>query len=384
MTIVPRYVLIETLKTFLVASSVILICLLMVGGAQQGIKNGLPPRVILQVLPYLVPEMLRFALPGCLLFAVCSVFGRMSAMNEILAIKAAGVDPSRIVRPVLILAGLLSFVTFGIYDVCAVWARPGLKQTMISNTDEIIYSYLQSNKSFANDRMSIAVKDVENGDLIQPVIQIFEDDAKKKPITFSAERASLVCSEADNTLRFTCYHGWIERGDEVSISFKGMWTRDLVLPSIERDDVNASSPAKLRVIEVPRQVRREKRLLRALEQQKVAANSEEDAEEVANEIEHHQKRLYRLQAETPRRFSNGLACLCFVMVGIPVAIWQKSSDNIGVFFLCFGPILLVYYPLLVVGENLARDGVWPSVTVWLADAVLLGVGALLMRWQFRS
>ena len=91
-----------------------------------------------------------------------------------------------------------------------------------------------------------------------------------------------------------------------------------------------------------------------------------------------------MQAETQRRLSNGFACLCFALVGIPVAIWQKSSDNIGVFFLCFGPILLVYYPLLVVGENLARDGHWPHLTVWLADGLLLVVGLLLMRWQVRS
>ncbi len=67
------------LMTFCVAVLVILACLLMVGGAQQGIRFGLPPRIIGQVLPFLVPEMLRFAFPGYLLFAVCSVFGRMSA-----------------------------------------------------------------------------------------------------------------------------------------------------------------------------------------------------------------------------------------------------------------------------------------------------------------
>ena len=382
MTTVPRYVLIETLKTFLIAAAVILFILLMVGGAQQGMRHGLPPRVIAQVLPYLVPEMMRFALPGCLLFAVCSVFGRLSAGNEILAIKAAGVNPSQLIWPIVVLACVLSLLTFQLYDVCAIWARPGLKRTMITSTDEIIYGYLNSNKSFANNRLSIAVKDVKDKNLIQPVIHVFEGAVEKKPVTFSAERASLNCSKENNTLQFTCYHGWVEVGDEASFTFKGIWTNEIDLPPSGRDDINGASPAALKITELASQARRETKLIRELKQQDVAQI--EEPEKVEQEIGYRQERLYRLRAEAPRRFSNGFACLCFVMVGIPVAIWQKSADNMGVFFLCFGPILLVYYPLLVVGENLARDGLWPSATVWLADVVLFTVGIVLMRWQMRS
>lgn len=382
MTTVPRYVLLETLKTFCVAAVVILFILLMVGGAQQGARHGLPPRVIAQVLPFLVPEMLRFTLPGCLLFAVCSVFGRMSAANEILAVKAAGVNPWRVVWPVLVLSCLLSLLTFELYDVCAMWSRPGLKRTMINSTDQIIYGYLRSNKSFTNSSLSIAVKGVEDGHLVQPIIQVFASGAEKQPLTFSAQRANITCSEPENSLRFICHHGWVEVGDNVSFAFKGIWTNEIELPSSARDDVNWASPAGLRVAEVKQQVRREEKVLRDLGQPGDRGTS--DSGELADEIRSHQTRLYRLQAETPRRFSNGFACLCFVMVGIPVAMWQKSADNVGVFFLCFGPILLVYYPLLVVGENLARDGLWPSLSVWLADGVLLGAGVILMRWQIRS
>jgi lipopolysaccharide export system permease protein len=59
---------------------------------------------------------------------------------------------------------------------------------------------------------------------------------------------------------------------------------------------------------------------------------------------------------------------------------SRSSDTMSVFFLCFLPILLVYYPLLVTGENLARAGVYPAWSVWLANAVFLAVGAAL-TWR---
>ena len=67
-------------------------------------------------------------------------------------------------------------------------------------------------------------------------------------------------------------------------------------------------------------------------------------------------------------------------MGVPVSIWLKSSDNVRTFFVCFLPILLLYYPLLVVGEQWARDGDFGSAPVWIADVVLLAVGAFLI-WR---
>jgi lipopolysaccharide export system permease protein len=82
--------------------------------------------------------------------------------------------------------------------------------------------------------------------------------------------------------------------------------------------------------------------------------------------------------------SNGFGCLCFVLVGIPVAIRSRSADEMSIFFLCFLPILLVYYPLLVTGENMARAGIYPQYSVWLADVTLLLGGVVLMYRATRN
>jgi lipopolysaccharide export system permease protein len=55
----------------------------------------------------------------------------------------------------------------------------------------------------------------------------------------------------------------------------------------------------------------------------------------------------------------------------------------SIFFLCFVPILVLYYPLLVTGENIARAGVYPQYSVWLADAVLAVGGVLLLSRVMR-
>ena len=141
MSFIQTHVLIETLKAFFAATAVILAVLLLVGGAQERVRHGLPLVVTLRVMPFLVPQMLRFAVPGCLLFAVCSTFGKMSANNEMLAVKSMGIHPLRVVWPVLVLSGLLSVATYHLYDVCAARSRPGMQRPLVHATDEIIHSY---------------------------------------------------------------------------------------------------------------------------------------------------------------------------------------------------------------------------------------------------
>ena len=111
-----------------------------------------------------------------------------------------------------------------------------------------------------------------------------------------------------------------------------------------------------------------------------AGGSPQAAEPLREELGFHQQRLSRLVAEPHRRLSNGLGCLCFALVGVPVAMGRRSADVMSIFFICFLPILLLYYPLLMTGENLARQGVFPQGSVWLADGALLIVGAVLM-WR---
>ena len=90
-------------------------------------------------------------------------------------------------------------------------------------------------------------------------------------------------------------------------------------------------------------------------------------------------RLHRLHTEPWRRWANGFSCLCFVMIGVPVAIWLRYSEFIASFFICFLPILLVYYPLLAVSVDQAKDGALPPQSVWLGNILLALAGIWLLR-----
>jgi lipopolysaccharide export system permease protein len=91
-----------------------------------------------------------------------------------------------------------------------------------------------------------------------------------------------------------------------------------------------------------------------------------------------QNQLHRLELVTWRRWANGFSCLFFVMVGAPLAIRLRNADVWTSFGLCFLPILLVYYPLLMYGLDRAKCGALPPYSIWLGNVVLLLGGAWLI------
>ena len=94
--------------------------------------------------------------------------------------------------------------------------------------------------------------------------------------------------------------------------------------------------------------------------------------------------LRALDAELHMRPAISLGCLCFVLVGCPVGIWFSKSDYLSAFITCLLPIVLIYYPLLLCGNNLAKDGrVHPILAVWAANAVL-GLAAVVLLWRLQK
>ncbi|MBA2113410.1 LptF/LptG family permease [Bremerella alba] len=382
MTTIQRYVLWEITKVFLLCLGITVLLMTVGGGVNEGLKKGLPPGVILNMLPYFIPEMLRYTIPGCMLFAVCTAYGRMAASNEITAIKSAGINPMELMWPVLTLAYFLSFFTFWMYDACAAWSRPNLHRVVAESLDDTVYGVLRTQRNFKMSGFSVTVKSVQNRKLISPTFQVAATDSQPS-IFLEVEEAELKTDPKSGILQLICRDGTVEFGDEGKFEFPDERVIYLDhLNSIELNEDNAS-PANLTLKAIPLQIDREKAILEEAKVRLADSTESTDAEllgDAQNHFDHHQKRLFRLQAERQRRLANGFGVFCFVCMGIPVAIWRRSSDNVSTFFSCFLPILLVYYPLLVIGEQTARDGTFGAAPVWIANAALISIGATLI-WR---
>jgi len=106
MKILNRYVFRELLGPFflgLVVFSFVIIPRLRV--LELLVQKNVDPQEILLILLYILPTILTFSLPMAALLAILVSFGRLSADNEVTAMRSSGVSIQSLVRPLLVFAG---------------------------------------------------------------------------------------------------------------------------------------------------------------------------------------------------------------------------------------------------------------------------------------
>ena len=93
------------------------------------------------------------------------------------------------------------------------------------------------------------------------------------------------------------------------------------------------------------------------------------------------RQVRNLQAEVYARPALAVSCLVFALIGCPVGIWANRADYLSTFVICFLPTLVVYYPLLLAGSDMGKNGRVPlALGCWLADIIMGGVG-LVLTWR---
>ncbi|HSQ41103.1 MAG TPA: LptF/LptG family permease, partial [Fibrobacteraceae bacterium] len=116
--ILVRYVLREHIAPFFAALGVItslFVIDFLVTLLDKVMSKGLPIRVVGEVFVLNLAWMTALSVPMAVLAACLMAFGRLSADQEITALKAAGVSPLSLMRPVLVVASLL-FVLMVIFN----------------------------------------------------------------------------------------------------------------------------------------------------------------------------------------------------------------------------------------------------------------------------
>ncbi len=388
MRMLTRYVLLELLKVFLVALTGLTFMLLIVGLVKQARDQGLGPQQVLLLIPYILPDMLRYTIPATILFAASSVYGRMSGSNEVVAIKSLGISPMAVIWPCFVLSFLLSLLTVWLNDVAVTWGQNGIQRVVIESVEDIVYTMLRTQRSYTSRNLSIMVKAVDGKRLIQPTFNITPDD--QPPVTITAREAEL--RSDSEVLRIVFYQAAIEAQSHAN-ALLDVFEREIPLNDVSRSGDNSRIPTRVPLKLIPFERARVEEELndykrhRAVDLGLPLLTGEfeaYDSQDWKLEADHTQAKLnhlYRLDTEPPRRWSAGFSCLCFALIGAPMAVWRRNADFLTSFFLCFLPILIIYYPLLVFGVEQAKSGAFDPNIVWLGNVVLALWGFWMLRWK---
>lgn len=390
-----RYLFWELLRVFLLVLTVLTVLTVFVGVFQEATERGLGPLQILKVLPYIVPSLLPFTIPATLLLTVSVVYGRVAGDQEITAAKAAGINVLSLMGPAFFLGAVLSVLSLILTDQVIPWAVGNIHRTVIGAVEEIFLEKLRSEQHlrYRPEGIDIEVERVIGRRLIKPVFrsqhggQIVTVQAREASVEFDHDRKLGILHMRDAILDIPGRDGEVptillqagHQSYEFPLPSEGEEThpRDLSLASIDRE---------LAEIADLRQQLEERRLIETAmsltfgEFDRLADPSFATSQELRQgEVRH-----MRLRTEYHSRYALACSCFFFVLLGSPLAILKAKNQVLTSFLYCFGPIVGVYYPLVIGLMTQAKRGqLDPSWAMWVGNAIVFAAACVMIRRVMR-
>ena len=381
MKLFPRYAFIQTLKIFAVALAATTVGLLFFLIVETSLKRGLPIALPLRMTPYMLPDILSKTLPIASLISVTFFFSRMAGNNEIIALKALGIAPWRVLFPIWVFMFFISLSSVWLNDLSISWSRQQMTRTLLEGFESTILAKLREENRFATPDGDYVVETSEvtdDGVLINPTF-----NAKAGELTGAAETAKLEVDfdAADPVVRVLLYNTEFYT-ENIEIKFSKSFVLPLPLNEFFRSSYRVD-PSATKIKEALAELNAE----REQNRRKLASTAIFDflrgnlhetshpiwKERIANEARIADKEnRYRLTV--PRVWASGFSCFFFAWVGAPFAIWFNKADYTAAFFTCFLPVLIVYYPLFMFGLEGAKSGAVSPIFAWTGNVALGIVG----------
>ena len=389
--IIHRMVLMELVKIFFMALIALTGIILLAGVISEAMKNDFGPAQILAIIPLLLPSLLPYTVPTTTLFAACIVYGRLSADNEILALKAAGTHIIHVVWPAVLLGVVTTVVTMICYFDVIPYTGSLLRNQVISDVEELMYMMLRKDGAIRHPNLSFEIH-------VRSVIGRKLQDAifkRRTPGGFDliarAKEAELRVDVPHKQILVHMRDCQIEQPDG-AVAFVESQIWPVEVPEFFRDGTtktrgmdmtwNELFEYQARSNEAKERTSRELDLLQTLALLgKARPGDEEQVRQLTAERRYHDNLLFAINAEFHMRPALSLSCLCFALVGCPIGIWFSKSDYLSAFITCFLPIVAFYYPLMFCMFDLSRAGrIPPWMGIYNADTLMLMAGGILF-WR---
>ncbi len=332
------------------------------------VRASVPLPVIAKLLLYALPSTIPFALPLGVLVGILIGLSRMSADNEITAMRASGISSATVARPVLLLAFLAMVVT----ALSSLWLTPLSLHLETLAARNFAAAQLTGNiESRIFDekfpKTVLYIGDVENVDKQVIWHQVFIADVTPKE---DLEREGKNRGE----------------GPRIMVAERAIPTADAKNNRIILDMQNFRSTerdkdGKVITTSSPNQVE----VLQAQEQAELQVNKtvqELDTWPLYKRVlrRHDLSRQDYIDAsiELNQRFALPLACLLLALVGIPLGVSSRKGGKSAAFVLTV-ILAFAYYLGYITLLGLAKKGSLPvPVAAWAPNFVFAIAGIILL------
>jgi lipopolysaccharide export system permease protein len=383
--ILQRYVIGEVSRSFGLALLTMTAIFVLFMVAAQAKDIGLSPSDIMHLVPYVIPSTLPYTIPVSLLFAATVVYGRLAGDNEIIAIKTAGLSVWRVLIPILILASGLSawlaYVSGGWIPRCT----HNAKLVLFKDTEDMFYKLLAKEREFNHPKWPflIKVRDVQGDKMIDATFKHKIKGSNEYDAVIQARVATLHFDLDAKVVRIFLEHSEVQhfaRDADVALI-----TNDTLVIPIPPDSkmgtetkIQEYSNGDLMV-----EIQKNKKLIETVRRCEAIKDgfafasgrldgiNWSDVNSALRDQGDWVRRCNELETEWQLRYSMAAGSLLFVFLGGPVGILFAKRDFLSAFMTCFLPIIGLYYPLMLVGTNLGKEGLFPPMlTLWVGNGLL--------------
>jgi lipopolysaccharide export system permease protein len=405
------------------------------------VGKGLTLGVIFELMGYAVMTTIPMALPLSTLFSSLMAIGNMGENYELLALKAAGISLNRILRPLMIVTGIISVASF--------FAANNLVPYSYKKMTAIIYDIRQQKQALEFDDgiffngiedMSIRVEHQDKKTKLLHKVLIYDTRSNSGQMTtIIADSGYINLSDDKRYLMVTLFNG-----ENYEQNRSGSWysestlrhhffeTQKAVIPlegfNFERSDASAFSNSSTKRIDELRveidslqhvvdsqvyalndEIIDENLFLYEKSKDTVSKRTEIDINDKIAAVTDFNKKyqlyeqavnlasssssrmsfdettlkeklvvLYKDQIEFFNKFALPVSVFIFFLIGSSLgAIIRKGG--MGMPFVISFAFFIIYYILTISGEKMAREGsASPFVGTWLSSFVLLPIAVFLL------
>src|SRR5258708_9242868 len=161
------------------------------------VNHEVPMEYLIAFVAYVLPFSLIFMIPWGLLTAILLVFGRLSADNELIALRSNGVSISRICIPLGAIAVLCTVICLWLNVQAAPAAQEKLRSTIFdlaTRNPMALFGSDQVIDQFPGRKIYVGKKE---GNKLEN-ITVFELDQKSMPMRVTFARTGMLEADLDN------------------------------------------------------------------------------------------------------------------------------------------------------------------------------------------
>jgi len=357
----PPFLLGFTAYTFILLIRTILLL------ADFAVRRSAPFAEVARLVALSLPWIVVLTFPMAFLLGVLVGIGRLNTDSELTALRACGVGPAALYRPVLGAAATASVLVLFLYNVILPPANEAL-QTAMTRVAATSIVNLVAPRTFREPRPGITFffdRAAPDGRAFEGVFLRLGDDV-------GAPDRIIVARQGALTLE----------GDRLWLDLRHSEVHELDPEDPSRDRVSRNETQRLLLAgDAPNPSGAAVRVQRGLRSQALP-----ELWKSAHTLSRRDPERRLAWVEIHKKFAIPVACLAFALVGVPLGQTLRRGGRGGSFALSLA-VLLGYYLLLTSGETWAQEGrVAPALAMWLPNVLLvaLGVGAALFRPSGRT